>query len=108
MFELEVSGLDETRHRLEDLQRRIEALEGEHKVSLTELFPADFLRKYTDFESLQEMFEAGRFVVDSREDFENIPEDQLNRFIAKRTQFSSWKEMRGAAIRDWLNRKLGF
>lgn len=107
-FEIEIKGLKELRRRLRDLRRKAEALEGEHTIPLGEFFPADFLRQYTDFESLEDMFQASGFVVESREDFKKIPEDQWDQFIRSRTQFSSWREMQDAAGVEWTKRKLGF
>ena len=107
MFEVEVSGLDEMRRNLEDLQREIETVAREG-IPLTELLPIDFLRKHTEFESLQDMFQASGFVVESREDFEKIPDDEWDNFVRSHTRFSSWEEMLGAAGEEWVSRKLAF
>lgn len=107
-FEFEVFGFDEVRRTLDNLRRGAEALEGEHSIPLTELFPVDFLRKHTEFESLEDMFQASGFMVESREDFEKIPDDEWDDFVRSHTRFSSWKEMRDAALKKWVTRKLGF
>jgi len=107
MFEVEVSGLDEIRRNLEDLRCKIEALEREG-IPFAELLPIDFLRKHTEFESLQDMLRASGFVVESREDFEKIPDDEWDNFVRSHTRFSSWEEMVGAAWEEWVGRKLGF
>lgn len=107
-FELEVKGLEEASRKLRDLRRRLEALEGQHSVALTELLSLDFLRKYTEFETLEDMFKASGFVVESQEDFEKIPDDEWDSFIKGHTQFSNWKEMLDAAGNEWVERRLGF
>jgi len=107
-FDVEVKGLKKASRTLRDLERRLKALEGEHRVPLTELFPVDFLRKYTEFESLEDMFQASGFVVESQEDFEKVPDDEWDSFVRSRTRFSSWEEMLGAAYEKWFARKLGF
>ena len=107
-LEIEIKGLKELRRKLRDVRRKAEALESEQTIPLAELFPADFLRQYTEFDSLEDMFQTSDFVVESPEDFKKIPEDQWDQFISSRTRFSSWKEMLNAATAEWTKRKLGF
>lgn len=94
--------------KLEDLKRKAEALDGKHEIQFSELFLPEFMTRHTDFASLEEMFEASGFVVESQEDFKNIPDDDWENFIKTHTQFSSWKDMQVTAFREWTARKLGF
>lgn len=105
MFELEVSGLEEIIGKLGDLRRKIKALEAEGML-LAEFFPVDFLRKHTDFESLEDMLQASGFVVESPEDFKKIPEGEWDSFVKGHTQFSNWSEMLSAAGKEWVERNL--
>lgn len=107
MFEIEVSGLDETKRNLEDLQREIETAERKG-IPLAELLATDFLRKHTDFESLEDMFQASGFVVKSGQDFEKIPASEWDNFVRSHTRFSSWEELLRAASEEWVSRKLAF
>jgi hypothetical protein len=65
------------------------------------------LAKNTKFDSLESMFEASGFVVESQEDFEKIPDDEWDSFIKGHTRFASWEDMLGAAVQEWAARKLG-
>lgn len=94
--------------KLEDLKRKAEALDGEHEIPFSELFSSEFMTRYTDFASLDEMFQASGFVIESQDDFKAVPDDEWENFIKTRTQFSSWKDMRVTALKEWTARKLGF
>jgi hypothetical protein len=75
---------------------------------MSELFPPDFMRRFTDFLDLDEMFKASGFHVESTEDFAKIPDDAWDRFIAERTLFGNWHEMQEKAGGEWVSKKLGF
>jgi hypothetical protein len=108
MADFELKGLNELNRKLEDLKRKAEALDGKHEIPFSELFLPEFMTKHTDFASLEEMFQASGFVVESQEDFKAIPDDDWENFIKAHTQFSSWKDMQVTAFREWTARKLGF
>jgi hypothetical protein len=85
------------RHR-----RKVEALSGARNVPFTELMPDDFIRQHTDFQTLQEMFDASRV-----EDASEIGGEEFSKFVASRTRFASWEEMLKAAGVEYSRRKLG-
>ena len=76
-----LEGFDEMRRKLHDLANRAERLDGEQKVRFEDLFPTDFIRRFTDFLTLDKMFAASGFKVESAEDFEKIPDDAWDAFI---------------------------
>lgn len=56
----------------DNIQRKADKLsEGQH-VTLDELFNSSFMRKYTDFQSIDELFDKGGYAVASLEDIEKI------------------------------------
>jgi hypothetical protein len=97
---------DDFLKKLNDLQRRAEDLHGTHSVAFTELFPDEFMLRYTEFPSINAMIEASGFKVESKDDFAAIPDEQWDDFIRKRTRFTSWEEMRNSAAREWAIRRL--
>ena len=73
--------------------------EGEsNAVSFTELFTPEFMRLYTQYESIEELLSSGGFEVNSEEDYEAIPDEDIDAHVAKTTNFRSWKEMLTEAI----------
>lgn len=107
MLKFAMKGLNELKRKLKDLERRAKALEGENQVPLSELLTTDFLRRNTQFQTLEELFKASGFSVLSQEDFEKIPDAEWNAFIAKHTRFSNWNQMLEAAVKEWTARQLG-
>jgi hypothetical protein len=92
--------------KLHDLQRKVEQLDGEHSVPLTELFHDEFMLRNTEFPSVETMLEASGYKIESNEDFAVIPDEEWDAFIRERTRFASWDEMKNAASQEWVARTL--
>jgi hypothetical protein len=89
---------------LEKLEKNIEKVEGEKHVELPDLMPDDFIRKHTNFQSLQAMLNAGG--VKDCEDIEGIDSDAFSNFIATHTRFAGWPNMCEFASGEWVRRQL--
>ena len=78
MFEVRIEGdgFDKIKRNLEKLEKRAKEIDGENSVSFEELFSVEFLKKHTDFLSVDDMFAKSDFAVNSQEDFKNIPDDK--------------------------------
>lgn len=101
-----IQGLDEFQKNLKELSKRAENLHGEHKVSFDELFTKDFVMKYSNFSSFDELLEAGNFIVNSEEDFEAIPDDEFDNHINSVTNFPNWESMLAKASEIWTTKQL--
>ncbi len=77
-----------------------EGIEG--SISLNELFTSKFMQQYTQFESIEELLSSGGFEVNSEEDYEAIPDEDIDAHVAKTTKFCSWKEMLTDAVETYL------
>ena len=105
-FKLE--GLDEFQRELEKLSSRAEKLDGNKKVSLHDLFSPDFIRTFSDFLNLDEMFEAFGQTPKTTEECDALTATEAwNSFVADRTLFDSWEAMRDKAVERWATKKLG-
>ena len=51
---IKIKGLDELQRNLRNLADRAHRLGGQHKVRFDDLFPTDFIRRFTDFLTLEE------------------------------------------------------
>lgn len=107
MTKIKIKGLDEAQRKLEQMQKGLKELDGKHSVSFAELFPSDFMCKYTKFSSMSELLDNGGFHVGSQEDFRNIPNEPFDRHIAATTRFKTWEEMLHTAVKEYAARKLG-
>jgi len=107
MFEIDTSGFDELKKRLDDLAKNAEDIDGAHKVPVSELFNDAFMRKHTQCQSFDELIEAGGFVVNSPEDFQAIPDADWDAHVNAKTNFPNWQEMINKAGIEWTSKKLG-
>lgn len=107
MTGMEMEGFDELMSKLEEMQKGAERLEGEQEVPLEDLLTPQFMRRFTEFGSVEEMFEASEWEVESQEDFKAIPEERWDAFIADHSRFADWGTMLDEAGKDWATRQLG-
>ena len=107
MFEFEMSGLDELERKLQQLADNAEAMDGGHSIPLTEYCPPDFTAEHTDLATIEEMFEASGFTVETPEDFAAIPDAEWSAFITCRALFADWRTMQENAAADWICRGIG-
>lgn len=105
---VKITGFDNFEKELKRLQKAAEKLDGKHSVSLGELFTTEFMQRHTPYESLEELFIAGHFEVNSKEDLEAIPDEEMDAHVAQTTEFDSWEDMQSAAVKNYTAKKLGF
>lgn len=75
------------------------------KVDFDELFDISFMRKFTKFRSFDRFLAAASFTISSQQDFEALPEEDMDRHVRANTKFSSWKEMMDFATDKYVLRK---
>lgn len=102
-----IEGLDELQRRLEEMANKAKEIEGGHSVPVTDLLTSEFLSDCSAFSTVDEMFGASGFKIESQEDFEAIPDDQWEWFIQQNTSYTSWSEMLQAAGAIWARNKMG-
>ena len=98
---MKTKGFDEFRNKLKRLQENAKSIEGKNEIPLPELMPDSFIQKYTNFQTLKELFDSSGI-----EKEEEIKSDAFSDFIASNTRFGSWREMTQAAGAEWMRRKL--
>jgi hypothetical protein len=101
---IRITGLDEMQRKLANLARRAENASG--SVAFEELFPPEFMRRYTEFKTIDDMFAASPWTVESAEDFERVPEQEWNRYVSDKTKFKTWNDMQAKAGEEYLERRL--
>ena len=103
----EISGLKELHKKLESLSKGAETIDGKQNIPFPELFSPEFLATCSQFASIEELFEASGFKVESMEDFAAIPDEEWESFISSKTNHESWFAMQQAALALWTKKKLG-
>jgi hypothetical protein len=108
MFKFEMKGFDEVQRRLDDTAKRAAELDGkQQEVQLSELLNDDFIAEHSSFPSFDELLAASPFKVETKEDFEAIPDAEWNTYIAANTSFESWEEMQHKAAGKYLIKQIG-
>jgi hypothetical protein len=65
--------------------------------------------KHTTFKSFDEFLTNGGLIVNSKEDFGNIPNDVFDKHVQKETKFLTWESMiEEAATGEYVAKQLGF
>lgn len=105
---VKLEGFDELRNTLNQLAQNAQELEGQHKLSLTQLFNADFMSKYTSLSSFQELLDNSGFTTETIEDSIKNPNEQWDSYINQVTQFGNWSDMEDKAVKAYVVKKLGF
>jgi hypothetical protein len=95
---VEITGFDD----LDGFRERVESANGE--VPVDELFPADFMQNYTEFESFEAFLDRSPWTVETQSDFETIPADELDAYVRERTGFDSWEIMLSVGGREYVLR----
>ena len=96
----ELHGADELIGKL----KKFEKLQG--AIPIQEVLTPEFMRSNTKFKSIEEMFEKGGFNVANNDDFEKIPDEQLNALVVANTSFPTWAAMTKLAKENWLQNKM--
>ncbi|AJY74298.1 hypothetical protein [Paenibacillus beijingensis] len=90
---------------LKDLQGEKTVQEDPNHVSFDELFNELFMSKHSSFKSFEAFLEKGSFQVKTQEDINNIPDEFLDRHVARETDFADWKSMLDTATKEYAGKK---
>ena len=82
---------------LEKLKKNLAEMSGTSQVKLVDLMSPQFISGCSKFSSLEELFIASSFQVETMEDFAAIPDDKWDAFIKENTTHENWLEMQKAA-----------
>lgn len=91
---------------LEKLQQNLQKLQNTTQVSWTTLFNPRFMQKHTDHQTMEDMFKASGYSIESKDDFLAIPDAEWNAFVQKTTRFTSWEEMQRTAGLEFASETL--
>lgn len=104
---MKVKGLNQFITKLKDLEKKAKKLDGTHSVPISELLTPSFMQRYTSFPTFAAMLEASGFRAETQAEFDAIPNDKWDAFIATQSQFSDWQSMLSKAAKEWTQKKLG-
>lgn len=91
---------------LEKLQKNMQELSKKTEIKLTELMSPSFVSGCSKFATIEDLFDASGFVVESPADFAAIPDEAWEEFIVENTSFNSWNEMQQKAMEYYTKQQL--
>jgi len=101
-----IEGFDNFEGESNRIQEAARDLEG--SIPFADLFPSGFMHQYTQFDTIDELLSSGGFEINSPDDYEAIPDEDIDSHVAKTTKFDSWQEMLTHAIEDsYIIERLG-
>ena len=103
----EFEGFNELERKLNNLKANARKLNGKHEIPLKDLFNTTFMLKNTNHNSIQSFFDHSPFEINSEEDFDEVPEQELDNFVSSNTIFNSWHEMLTEASKEWTINQIG-
>lgn len=62
-------------------------------IEFDKVFNISFMRKYTNYKTFAKFLTGGKFNITCQKDFEELPEDLMDKHVYKNTQFKTWQEM---------------
>lgn len=62
-------------------------------ISFDDIFPREFMKKYTRFRSFKQFLQSSDFHIFTAEDLTQIPDDMLDSYVRRVTKFESWEAM---------------
>lgn len=88
------------------LAENAEKLDGINTVNLAELLNDGFVSSHSNFKSFDDLLSASPFKATTPDEFDAIPNEQWDEYIAKVTNFDSWQDMQKRALDTYIQRKL--
>lgn len=91
---------------LDTLLENVQDLKQKQEVKFLDMFDPEFVSAHSQFSDLEALFAASGFKMDTKEDFEAIPDDQWDDFISENTDFESWIDMQKAGAVAYMKAQL--
>lgn len=91
---------------LEKLQKNMQELSKKTEIKMTELMSPSFVFGCSKFCTIEDLFDASGFTVESPADFAAIPDEEWEEFIVENTSFGSWSEMQHKAMEHYKKQQL--
>ncbi|MGG3652603.1 hypothetical protein ABES36_14360 [Bacillus pseudomycoides] len=103
-----IKGLKEFQKQLNNMEKAAKELQGTNNVPFSVLFNNEFMTKYTNYSTFDELLNNSGFKVETEEDFKNIPDLEWDQYIKQVTVFENWDNMLSKAGKIYATKKLGF
>ncbi|MCI8486825.1 MAG: hypothetical protein HFJ20_07215 [Clostridia bacterium] len=101
-FKIDFSGLEKFQ---KELNNKVQKINSTPK-KFSDIFTSSFMKKYTKCSNINDFFDNGGFTINSKEEFVNIDETDLDTYVSSNTSFSSWNDMYKTASTEYVKNQL--
>ncbi|MFW1760442.1 hypothetical protein [Acinetobacter calcoaceticus] len=91
---------------LKQLTKNAEKLKAKGKASFTEIVSPEFISSHTDYSDIFDLFKHAGFEIETVEQIESIPEEDLDNFIREKTKFESFVDLQKNAASEYMRKQL--
>lgn len=98
------SGLKDRQQKLRFIRENAGKIRG--KVKMSELFNPAFMRNHTRLSDVREFFDNSGFKVATKADMRAIPDDIWDKYTARVSHFSTWRDMLCTATVEYIQSRL--
>lgn len=102
---INISGLDDLIDSLQDVQEKVESLDG-NEIPLEDILNPRFMKRHSKAVSLDDFFKQGGFSITCDNDLDSIPDDVMDKYVAESTDFNTLNDMIDAATDEYLDEYL--
>ena len=97
---IKFSGVSDRQQKLRFIRENAGKIRG--KVKMSELFNPAFMRSHTRLSDVREFFDNSGFKVSTKADMRAIPDDLWDKYIARVSHFSTWRDMLCTATVEYI------
>lgn len=83
---------------LNKLATNAEDMHGTSQIKLSDLMTPEFIAGCSSYTDLEHLYNESGFKIESKKDFEVIPDGEWEEFITSNTSFDSWEHMQKEAM----------
>ena len=76
------------------------------QISFDVLFNQGFMKSNSRFKAIDDMFNEEGIEVETKEEFEALDEQVLDKMVRKHTKFNSWEEMLIKAGEEYMGKEI--
>lgn len=101
-----LKGFDKLNKKLESISENAKELNGKHHIELDKLFNDSFMKKHTQFSSLEKLLEVENISVESFKSLLEKGSGSLDEPVKKHSSFNSWEDFQKEAVTELISKKL--
>lgn len=76
------------------------------EIPLTDILSESFFSTHSDFKNLNDFFIKAGYEIKSREDINNIPQEEIDLFVRNNTKFDNFRDLQKEATSQYIRNKL--